>query len=259
MGWAFSDSRLAVALRRLRGRWGLATPRLAIRTHVPWYLRLLGVLAIVAVAVAMAGWAFEAGREFAGSESAALNAEEVRAMREKLGALERELAALRSSSHASESALQIERTAQDQLARQIKTLEQENGRLKEELGWFEKLAGGGSGEPRVSINRLEVEPDAVPGQLRYRMLLAFQGGKRDQDREFRGSMQFVLSLQQPTGNAKMVIPTAGEPNRQRFGLNFHHFQRVEGTLQIPSQAKVVSVEVRLLQDGATKTSRTATL
>ncbi len=259
MGRAFSDSRVAVALRRLRGRWGLATPRLAIRTHVPWYLRLLGVLAIVAVSVATAVWAFEAGRKLVGIESAAQKDYEIQALRTKLTALEQELAALRATSHSSESALQIERTAQEQLARQVKTLEQENGRLKEDLGWFEKLAGSASAEPRLSINRLEVKPDTVPGQLRYRMLLAIQGGKRDQDREFRGSLQFVLSLQQPTGSAKIVIPAAGEADRQRFGLSFRHFQRVEGTLQIPSQTKVVSVEVRLLQNGATKTSRTATL
>lgn len=259
MGWAFSDSRLAVALRRLRGRYGLATRRLAIRTHVPWYLRALVILALLAASLAVATWAYEAGRRYVGSAPAAPKQDELHALREKLAALEQELTALRATSHSSESALRIERAAQEQLTRQIKVLEQENGRLKEDLGWFENLAGGGTGEPRLSINRFQVEPDSIPGQLRYRMLVAFQGGKRDQDREFRGSLQFVLSLQQPAGNAKLVLPAAGEPNRQRFGLSFRHFQRVEGTLQVPSQAKVVSVEVRLVQDGATKTSRTVTL
>jgi hypothetical protein len=41
---SFASSRLALMLRRLRGRFGISAPRVAVRTHLPWYWRALSVI-----------------------------------------------------------------------------------------------------------------------------------------------------------------------------------------------------------------------
>jgi hypothetical protein len=52
----FASSRLALTLRRLRGRFGISAPRVAIRTHLPWYWRALAIVVLSGVSLALAGW-----------------------------------------------------------------------------------------------------------------------------------------------------------------------------------------------------------
>lgn len=250
------DSRLAVAFRRLRSRFGVSAPKVAIRTHIAWYWRAIGAILVLSLSLAIAGWIYDAGRQIAGFDRKE-TAQELDALRGRVADLEKEAAGLRGVASSGESALQIERTAQQQLAQQVKALEAEGSRLREELAFFENLAAAEGKEAGFSINRLRVEPDAVPGRYRYRMLAATRGGKKD--REFKGSIQLVVSLQQDGRSAMMTLPAADDPNRQRYNASFKHFQRLEGVFQVPTGARVGSVEVRLVQDGAVRATQTVTL
>lgn len=252
----YTDSRLAVTLRRLRSRFGISAPRVAVRTHIPWYWRALATIAVLSISIALAGWVYDAGRKIAGFDRRETE-QEMMSLRDRVDELQREAAKLRALVNAGESNVQIERTAQQQLVRQVKALEQENGRLKEDLAFFENLASAEGKEAGFTINRLRVEPNGAPGHYRYRLLAAAQGGKKD--REFRGSVQFVISLQQEGKSAMMILPEPNDPTRQRFNINFKHFQRVDGTFQVPAGARVSSVEARLIQDGVTRASQTVTL
>lgn len=256
MRWTYTDSRLAVTLRRLRSRFGISAPRVAVRTHIPWYWRALATIAVLSISIALAGWVYDAGRKIAGFDRRETE-QEMTSLRDRVDELQQEAAKLRALVNAGESNVQIERTAQQQLVRQVKALEQENGRLKEDLAFFENLASAEGKEAGVTINRLRVEPNGSPGHYRYRLLAAAQGGKKD--REFRGSVQLVISLQQEGKSAMMILPEQNDPARQRFNINFKHFQRVDGTFQVPAGARVNSVEARLIQDGVTRASQTVTL
>jgi len=55
------------------------------------------------------------------------------------------------------------------------------------------------------------------------------------------------------------LPSAGASAARDYDLKFKHFRRVEGTFKTPAGARVKSVEVRLLQDGVLKASKTAAL
>lgn len=204
----------------------------------------------------MAGWIYDAGRKIAGFDRRETE-QEMSVLRSRVGELEKEEAKLRALANAGESHVQIERTAQQQLVRQVKLLETENGRLKEDLAFFENLAAAEGKEPGLTINRLQVEPNGNPGQYRYRLLAAAHGGKKD--REFKGSVQLLVNLQQEGKSAIIVLPEQNDPAKQRFILNFKHFQRVDGTFQVPSGMRVTSVEARLIQDGVTRASQTVTL
>lgn len=256
MRWTFADSRLAVTLRRLRSRFGISAPKVAVRTHIPWYWRAMATIAILSISFALAGWVYDAGRKIAGFDRRETE-QELTALRTRVDDLKAEVKQLRALVNSGESNLQIERTTQQQLIRQVKMLEQENGRLKEDLAFFENLASAEGKDAGFTINRLRVEPNGAPGQYRYRLLAAAQGGKKD--REFRGSVQFLVSLQQDGKSAIMIFPEQNDPARQRFTLSFKHFQRVDGTFQVPAGARVTSVEARLIQDGSTRASQTVTL
>ena len=57
---------MAGRLWKLRQRFGIAAPKVAVRTQVPWYLRWLGLALLLAFSAAVAAWMYDAGRRFAG-------------------------------------------------------------------------------------------------------------------------------------------------------------------------------------------------
>jgi hypothetical protein len=56
----------------------------------------------------------------------------------------------------------------------------------------------------------------------------------------------------------IILPSANDPNRQRYNISFKHFQRVDGIFQVPAGARITSVELRLMQDGAMRATQTIT-
>ena len=155
--------------------------------------------------------------------------------------------------NSSESKLAIERTAQTQLAAQVKALQEENAVLKEDLAFFESIIpADGRQNAGLAINRFKVERGAS-GQYRYRLLLV-QGGKRD--REFQGNYVLQVQLVQDGKSAMMNLPRPEQPNNSTFKLNFKYFQRLEGMFQVPVGATVKSVQVRIFENGAPRAEQT---
>lgn len=233
-------------LKRFRRRFGISAPKMTVQTHVAWYWRWLGMLVFLSLVLAMAAWMYDTGRRFAGFDRGELQNEFAR-LRESMAQLEGEAARLRSISNASESRLKIEQSAQAQLATQVKALEDENNRLKEELGFFENLVPSERRGDKVSIHRFKVERDVLPGEYRYR-LLVLQGGRLD--REFHGSLQLVVEMQQEGRDVTIVIPDGAESGNVAFKLNFKYFRRVEGAFRVPPRAKVRTIQARILENGS---------
>lgn len=218
---------------------------MTVQTHVAWYWRWFGMLVFLSFALALAAWMYDAGRRFAGFDRGELQDEFAR-LRDSMTRLESEAARLRSIANASESRLKIEQTAQSQLAAQVKTLEDENNRLKEDLAFFENLVPSERRGDKVSIHRFKVERDVLPGEYRYR-LLVLQGGKLD--REFHGSLQLVVEMQQDGRDATIVIPDSTDTSAT-YKLNFKYFRRVEGTFRVPAGAKVRTIQARIMENGS---------
>lgn len=252
----YPNSALALKLRRLRGRFGIAAPRVTVRTHVPWYWRAMGIAATGAIALALAGWVYDAGRRIAGFDRSE-SAQEIGALRNKVTELEAEVAKLRASNNAGESSLQIERTAQQQLTAQVQALEAENNRLKEENAVFERLAQGGGKESAITISRARVFADGNGGRYRYQFLVAQNGDQRG--REFKGSVQIVATLQSEGAGGIMVFPRPDDPDPGRFAVVFKHFRSIDGMFALPGGGKPKSVEIRLMQDGALRATQTVNL
>jgi hypothetical protein len=252
---SFATSRFALTLRRLRSRFGISAPRVAVRTHLPWYWRALSVVVLSGASLALAGWIYDAGQRFAGFHQG-VSEHEIAGMRERIAQLEAELESTRKVANASESRLRIESTSQERLALQIKTLEEENTSLKSDLATFESLAGGQIGNSGLAISRLQILP-AGGGQYRYRLLLAQTGEKKD--KEFNGVIQLIATVQRGKETAIMQFPAAGDPAAGQYQVNFRYFRRLEGTFRLAGDARILRVEARLVQDGVVKASQSVAL
>ena len=237
-------------LKKIRQRFGISAPRMTVKIHVAWYWRMLGLVAVLSCSFALAAWIYDAGRRFAGFDRSEAE-QELSQLRESVGRLTQETAGLRASVNASESKLQIERAAQAQLGRQVKVLEDENARLKEDLAFFENLIPSEHRDNTLLINRFRVEPGALPGEFRYRLLL-LQGGRRD--KPFQGNLQLLVTLQQDGKDAIITLPEEGAA--QAYKISFKYFQRVEGTFRVAPGARVKMVQVRIFESGSTQARAT---
>src|SRR3972149_753566 len=196
------------ALRRLRNRFGIAAPRLAVNPHVPWYWRALRIVAVLSISGALALWMYDAGRRFAGFDRS-LVVDELTFLRARVAELEAELPKLRAVGDSGDARLKIEQGAKRDLARQMKQLEADNARLKEDIAFFENLSTRDQTDERGQVARFKVEPGVLPGEYRYRVLV-MQGGPRP--RGFSGRLQFIINLQRGGKDVILVIPDeAPEP------------------------------------------------
>lgn len=247
----------ALKLKRLRQRFGISAPRVAVRTQIAWYWRVLAAVVVLSVSLACAAWIYDAGRRIAGFDSQS-SAQALAGLQARVAELEAELSAVRGVASTADSTLKIERVAQQQLALQVKMLEAENAAMKQDLAFFEGLVpGSGDAEPGVRINRFRIEPDVQTGAYRYRMLLVHHATR--QQKEFRGELHFMVTVRDGGKDAIISLPPEGDPDVRNYRLEVRNFHRAEGILPVPSGAVLKSVEVRVLQEGVVRARQTINL
>jgi hypothetical protein len=226
---------------------------MTVKTDFPWPLKvaLLGIVLGLSAATAM--WAYDLGRGFT-PFGLGPSKKQLAEFQGKIDALMIERDSFSSKVNAAESQLNIERSAQKELAAQIKILASENAKLKEDLAFFESLlpADTGSG---ITIRRLNVELIA-PNQLRYRLLL-MQDAKGGRD--FVGDLQFTVTVMQADKSAMIVFPqgNAGEANKLK--VRFKHYQRVEGILTLPEGVSATAIQARVLEKGQIRAQQSVNL
>lgn len=251
-------ARAALRLRRVRQRFGINAPQLAVRAQLAWHWRLLALAAALAFTLAVALAAYEFGRRGAGNFRLSV-ASEVAELERRVAVLDEEIVRLRALSAASESSLQIERVAQQQLAGQVRALEAENDGLRDDLAFFEGLIPASEAAPDTGprIHRLRVVRDGTSDRYHYRMLLV--NDQRKADKEFRGSLQFRVAVRRADGDAMILLPADGAQPDDRFRVVFRRFQRLEGEFAMPAGTAVTAVEARLVEGGEVRARQSAKL
>ncbi len=230
-------------LKNIVRRFGIDAPRLAVRPHMPWYWRWSGVVAGGMLVAGVAWFTYDFGLEYAGfrqGEATRLRAQ----LDETVSKQQVELAELNAKTAAAERQLQIERATYGDLARQVKSLAQENATLKEDLAFFQSLTAATGKEGAVSVNRFRLMPETVPGEYRYQLLLV-QTGERA--KEFNGRLQFVLNLQQDGRKVVLMLPPDPKVASKEYQVSFKLFQRVEGMFRIAPGAAVKGLQVRVFE------------
>lgn len=270
--------------RFMRRRMTIAAPKMAVRTHFPWYWRGLFWVLVLSISLAAAAWMYDAGRKFAGFDSTEV-LQEVTGLRASVAQLSDANAKLQAESNASGSRLSIEQTSQRRLAEQIKALETENTRLKEDMALFEGMIAADRKEGSFAINNFKVEIDK--GRARYRMLLS-RGARTgsilagNQEPEFSGRIEFHLLPNLPPNIAPNTppatplaaaraqasgvnesgiirIPSNEEAGADIYRVKFRYFQRMEGELALPAGTNPKQIQVRLLEGDKVRATQTITL
>jgi uncharacterized protein DUF6776 len=236
-------------LRTLKQRFGISAPRVAVRTHVAWYWRWLGMASVLGFA-AIAGWVALHTMMLRESHVDAAGLDRFNKSVERQ---QQEMAELRARATRAERQMAIERATSEDLARQIKALTEHNAALKEDLTFFQTLMPAGGGTSGIIIDRFKVEKEVLPGEYRYRFFLV-QTGKRE--RNFEGRLQFVVSIAQNDGFTALTLPAEGERDIKDYRVDFKFFQRVEGTFRVDPRAVVKTFQVRVFENGS-KTPRLA--
>ena len=232
----------------IRQRFGIAAPRVEVQTQIPWYWRWTGIAVLLGVAAAAASWIYDAGRRFAGFDRSEV-VTELKRVQGEFDAARVELARLRAIANAADSRVSIERTAQQKLAQQVRSLEQELARVREELAMVEQMLTSEERHTQtLAIYTFKVEPDVLPGEYRYRLLLLTPTDRRGRD--FTGRLELVVNLQEGGQSAMMSFPEPGDASAAQFRLSFKYFRRVEGTFRVNPRAKVESVQARVYETGS---------
>jgi len=237
------------SLRQFKRKFGIAAPRLAVRAHVPWYVRWAIVLPFVLLACGLVWWAYDSGLEFAGFRRGQAE-QELTLLREQVAALKIENAKLSTQAASFERQAQIEHAANLETGKQLKVLNEENARIQEDLAFFQSLSLSGKHEPELSVHRLKVEHDTLPGEYRYRLLLVQSGAQRA--KEFQGSLQLLVNTQQNGKRSVVVFPQENAAEDAAYQLNFKYYQRIEHSFQVPPDTSVESIQVRIFERGTSE-------
>jgi len=248
-------------LKALKKRFGISAPRVAVRAHIPWYLRGLGILVLVALSLALAWGTYDAGRKFAGFDQGEAS-QELDRLTQLSTRLQAENEAARKQLAQIERQLQIDQTAHGDLVKQVKLLEDENNLLKEDLAFFQSLmsAGGKTGSG-IAAHRFKLRREAAEGEYHYSLLLV-QGGQRPKD--FQGRLEFTVNLRQNGKKVAMslteLLNALGSTDKPAapHGVSFKFYQRVEGRLRVAPGTVVENLQLRLFELDKTEAVLTQT-
>lgn len=234
-------------IRKLKRKFSISAPRLSVRPHVPWYVRWAITLPFIFAAGGLVWWAYDSGLEFAGFHRG-LAEKELEELRDRVTFLDAENAKLANQVASYERQIQIDQAAMQETSNQARSLNEENAQLKEDVSFFQNLplTAGQSGD--LSIHRLKVSADSLPGEYRCRMLLVQNVQQRG--KEFQGSMQLLVSGEQDGKKVVLQFPQENSPEASAYQLNFKFYQRVEKSFTLPPEMKVESVQVRVFDKGA---------
>ena len=242
-----SGLKLRGSWRKIRSMIGMRSERMAIKSHMPWYVKASSYAVTMGIAAAVAWVVVDNSYRITG-----FNRDEARVQIASLSAenekLKQSLNTVKSQLNDREGQLKIEKASQDELARNIGQLQEENASIKEDLGFLRNVMSSGSVPDGLAIQNLKVEPDALPNEFRYRLLLT-QGGQRRQD--FKGKLQ-VIARVQPVGTSAigqqltLSFPSDTDLRASASVVEFRFYQKIDGRFKIPEGSKLKSVQVRLL-------------
>ena len=219
---------------------------MAVRSALPWPFRWVAAAVVLGFCGAIALWAFEFGKDIAGLDGGA--AEELVRLRADLARARAERDQAQSVANTAQTLLTTEKAAQEQLLLQKKQLEADNLALRDDLGFFEKLIPS-SGVEGIAIRGLQAELQD-DHRLRWRILLI--QAQRNVG-EFRGNLEFVFAGSLNGKPWTTTLP-AGP-----LAIRFTQYGRFQGLVDVPAQAVVKSLSVKVTEGNVVKATQSARL
>jgi hypothetical protein len=241
---------LSVWWRRVRQHFSIDAPRMAVRSRLPWPWRAVVGTCVLAVVAGMWWWGYDFGQIFGGFNRKEIESR-IAALEGENADLRKENAQLHAKTMQQESELAMTAGAQASLSKQALELSTENSQIKEELAFLQKLVADSNKQVGLSIQQLSVEREREDA-WRYRLLLVRGGNPKE---EFVGGVTLQVTVQPVAAGGPPPRPTIITlPDDQpgagpALGLKFKYYQRLEGTIAVPSGSVVRAVTVRAFESG----------
>ncbi|SFZ78043.1 DUF6776 family protein [Chitinimonas taiwanensis] len=228
-------------LRRWKRRGNhLATARLAVRRHLPWYA-WVGLVLLALCLLAGASWLlFQHGQEVGRQDPHAQRA--IQEAARNAGTLEKALSEARQKQAETEQQLRLELATRQTMTRQLQQLQADNGSLRERIGFYESLLTKTDRAPALAIEVFRVEP-LTPGH--YRLSAILLQGQSSQE-AFKGEMQFRLTIERQGKREIIAWP------QTRIPLSVSRFLRLERETDLPADTVLKRVEMAIYAAGETR-------
>ena len=219
---------------------------MAVRSALPWPFRWLVLAVVFGFCAAVGLWAFEFGKDIAGldhgtKEQLQQAQSEIGTLRAQVEALTAERDKAQSVANTVDTLLTSEKVAQEGLTAQNKQLEAENRKLRDDLGFFEKLIPV-TGTTGVAIRSLQAE--VLNGREVKWQVLVIQAVKNTP--EFKGQLE--LSFTGTQNGKPWSAPLVGGPQE----LKLKQYGRVDGVFELPPQTVLKGITAKVLDGVAVK-------
>ncbi len=234
--------------RKFERKFSISAQRLSVRPHIPWYIRWAIAIPFILVFGGVVWWAYDSGLELAGFHRGQA-VKELEGLHENLLSLQEENAKLSSQAASFERQAQMEHAANQEIANQIKLLSDENVRLKENLSFFQNLPlAQGENDGDISILRLKVERDSLPGEYYCRLILVQSVKQRG--KAFQGNMQLIVNAVQNGKKVVLQFPQATAlQDLAAYQLNFKYYQVIDRGFKVSPDVTIENVQVRVFERG----------
>ena len=221
-----------------------------MHSRLPWPWRAVAGACLAAVVAGMWWWGYDFGQIFGVVNHKEIETR-VAALETENAALRGENAQLRARTMQQESELAMTTGAQASLTKQALELSGENSQIKEELAFLQKLVADSNKQVGLSIQRLSVERERDDA-WHFSLLLVRGGNPKE---EFVGHVTLQVTLQPAAAGAPaprpaiITLPDDQPGAGAALALKFKYYQRVEGTIGVPSGSVVRAVTVRAFESG----------
>jgi len=231
-------------------------------------MRWLTALCVLAVGLALGAAAgYRHGRQSASSaDTVVVTAEQIAAQDAAIRQAQAENRFLRAQLDTADGEIAVERAARQELETQLRAAQEELGRVRDRLAFYEQLLPPGP-EGAVDIRGAEVQRE---GQgLKYRVLLMRSGRG---EAPFVGMLRFQaagvlkgetvsvdLAPMQLKPDAAASAGAASAAAGGPLALQFDQYQRSEGVLELPEGFVPETVTISVLEGTTVRASRTIKL
>ncbi|TXT40883.1 MAG: hypothetical protein FD135_785 [Comamonadaceae bacterium] len=240
-------------LRLLMRRLTVSAPRMAVHSALPWPLRWV-MLAIVAGFCAAIGlWAFEFGKDIAGLDKG--NKAQLERLQQENAALQAQLSVLKDEHNRAQSVvntadtlLTTEKVTQQKLSELNRKLEADNQRLRNDLGFFERLIPT-SGVAGLTIRGLQAEL-LKTGELKWQVLI-IQPEKNPA--EFKGRLELGFAGTENGKPWSSLLPAGPQ------AVQITQYGRLEGVFAVPKNVTVTGLTAKVLDGQSVRAVHTLKL
>ncbi len=226
---------------------------MSVRSALPWPLRWAAAAVVLGFCAAIGLWAFEFGKEIAGVDDGRVEylarlERDVSELKQQLSGMKEERDQALAMANASTTMMTAEKAAQERLSTLNKQLEADNQRLRDDLGFFEKLIPT-VGSEALAIRGLQAE--VQDGRQVKWQVLVIQPLKNAP--EFNGRLELSFTGLQAGSPWSANLPGGAQ------AIKLRQYARAEGVFDLPPQTLLKGVSVKVMDGNVVKATQSIKL